>query len=202
MPLEATDVIEAPLLIDARCQRFDTQVERHHLPGLWLGFLYRIDKGSIVVPSGITADGDFPIASRHLFSQSGSDRGEALRFFALATRWEQHCGALNLDVHGRIAEGEELMAWPHAREAGGLAMLHAPKERLHRLVQPEIDFCQELAVHIVQIWVIRPAFSQPRLFLCEVPALSVAQPHHQPVVEAATLALHTLQSSGVLLTHL
>ena len=38
MALLAADVIEAPLLVDARRQRLDAQIKGDHLPRLWLGF--------------------------------------------------------------------------------------------------------------------------------------------------------------------
>ena len=51
----------------------------------------------------------------------------------------------------------------------------------------------------ITLTVLTNATVQARLLLCKVPALASAQPHHQPVIEPTTFALHELQNSGVLI---
>jgi hypothetical protein len=66
MALEAADVIEPPLLVDAHSQGLDPQIEGHYLPRLWLGFGSLIHEGGVIVPTGIPADGYLPkAAGRH-----------------------------------------------------------------------------------------------------------------------------------------
>jgi hypothetical protein len=70
---------------------------------------------------------------------------------------------------------------------------------LHRLIQPEVDLCQELAIDVAEFRVIPFALSQGLLGPLEIPALPIAQAHHPPVVQPATLGLHELKSLGILL---
>src|ERR1051326_6416207 len=81
------------------------------------------------------------------------------------------------------------MAWPHAGEARLLPRRHTPEEGLHGLVQPEVDFRQELAIDMIDGWVVLAALGQCLLGYPPVPALARAEPHHPPVAEAATLGL-------------
>jgi hypothetical protein len=84
-------------------------------------------------------------------------------------------------------------------KAGLLPGSHAPKERLNGLVQAEVDLRLEFAIDQVDGWVVLPAFGQRLLVALPVPALTCAQPHDPPVVEAAALALHHFQRGGILL---
>src|SRR5579885_2410209 len=201
--LEPTNVIEAPLLVHARSQRLDAQVKCDYLPRRLGFFLYRIDEGSIVVSPGVSTDRHFPVARWRRFSESGNHRWVGLVFLAApASSRQQYRVAHDFDVHGWVAEGEKLMPETHAREAWLFACGHALEEGLHRLIQPEIDFRQQLAIHLIDFWVVLPAFSQRLLGVQAAPAFSSAQAHHPPVVEAATFALHKLQRRNVLLTDL
>src|SRR6266446_1826190 len=108
------------------------------------------------------------------------------------------CLVLHFQVHGGIAEREELMAWLYAGETWLLSGLHPAEEALHGFVQPVIDLCQELAVDSAQFRVVLLALAQGLLGTLEVPAFPAPQAHHPPVVQSPAFGLHELQGFGVL----
>src|SRR5579871_129806 len=203
MALEAANVIEAPVLVHARCQGFDAQIEGYHLPSRLYLVLPRIDERSGVVAACVPADRHFPIACWWGFGESRNNRRIGLIFLAApASCGQQDRVAYDIDVHGWVAEREKLMPGAHAREARLFARGHALEEGLHRLIQPEIGFRQQLAIHLIDVGVVLPAFRQRLLGVQAAPTLSSAESHYPPVVEAATLALHHLQGRRVLLANL
>jgi hypothetical protein len=81
-----------------------------------------------------------------------------------------------VQVHRRITEGEELVPGFHSRKAWFLlTCCYTPKEALHRMIQAEEHFLQELAVNGVELRVVFPARSQRLLCLTSAgPVLPVS----------------------------
>jgi hypothetical protein len=76
------------------------------------------------------------------------------------------------------------------------------KKPSHRLVESKENFGEEFAVDISQFLVIPLAVPQRLFGVIDVPAVPVPQPHHPPVVQTSTFALHEFEGFGVLLAHL
>src|SRR5438477_10086245 len=50
---------------------------------------------------------------------------------ATAACWQDELLVLHLQVHGRIAQGEETMAWAHSWKARSFAVCHSAEKGLH-----------------------------------------------------------------------
>src|SRR5260370_6412613 len=141
---EAANVVEAPLVVEARCQRLDTQVKgddailayRVVLPFLLLfallisialGMLLRIivDTRAIVVATCIPGHRYLMKVLRRVLGEMGHDVGIAFAAPIAATPcWEGDSVALYFQLHGGIAKGKELVAWFDARKAWCLATFY------------------------------------------------------------------------------
>src|SRR5258708_35568047 len=62
--LEATHMVETALLVDAGCQRLDSELKGNHFPWLLLVFLVPVAERSRVGASGISTNGNLSIALR------------------------------------------------------------------------------------------------------------------------------------------
>src|SRR5262249_39904366 len=107
-------------------------------------------EGGVVVPARIPQDCYFTVLRWRWLREASDDGGIPLgNAGGAATAGGQiEPVAFYLDVHRGVAQREEGMPGPHARESWLLllACLHAAEEGRHCLVEPKIDLMQELAV--------------------------------------------------------
>src|SRR5260370_12765035 len=125
---EAANVVEAPLVVEARCQRLDTQIKGDDailaygvvlpflllfalLISIALGMLLRIivDKRAIVVATCIPGHGYLMKVLRRVFGEMGHDVGIAF-VASFPSRRKRDGLPLHFQVHGGIAKGKELVA--------------------------------------------------------------------------------------------
>jgi hypothetical protein len=218
---KAADVVEASLVVDARCQCFDAQVEGHnaivlhgaHFPLLtWLvpivfDALFRIviHKRAVVVSPSIPGHGNLAKVVRGRFGEVRHDVRVAFGSpLATSTSGQDDGVALDLvQIHRGVTQGEELVPGLDPWKAWLLLAFRYPaKEGLHGFIQAKEHLCQEFAVHGVNLRVVLPALSQRLLrLLPSRPAFAIAQAHHPPAVEAPTFRLHEFKRCSVLLAH-
>src|SRR5207247_856962 len=114
--------------------------------------------------------------------------------FAFHPSWQCDLLAFYLDVHGRVAEREEVPTWPHSWEPRFFSILYSTKEGFHGPIQAEIHLLQKLAVDPFQLRIVLLALLQgPLSFFPSRPLLTVTKLHDPPVVQAPALSLHKFQ---------
>jgi hypothetical protein len=119
-------------------------------------------------------------------------------FRSLAASWQDGRLALDLDGHCGIDQREKTMPGTH-REPWLFPVFDATKERTHSSIQANIDLCQQLAIHLIQIGIMVLAFLQRHYgFPPPGPLLPLFERHDPPIVQATTRALHTFQGRGIL----
>src|SRR5260370_22815588 len=205
IPLEPTDMVEAPLVVVACCQGLDTQVKGHNAIlayGVALPFFpllarlvliivvllhcILIHKGPIVVPTCIPGHRYLMKMIGWFLCEMRDDVGITFGSPAMASSCRKRDGVAHdrVQVHGWIAERKELVPGFHAREPWfPLSCCYTTKEALHRMIQAEEHFLQELAVNGVELRVVFPARSQRLLCLTPAgPSLPAPQLHHPPIV--------------------
>src|SRR2546423_14533623 len=132
MTFEATNMVDTALLIDARCQRLDTQVKGHDFSLLWLLFLLFVGKGSRVVAPGVSRDSHLTKARWGYFCEGSSNVGVFLwAMFATTTCRQDECLANYFEVASRIAQGKEVGCWRHSRKARLLTIGYTAEKGLH-----------------------------------------------------------------------
>src|SRR5215469_3113749 len=159
---EAPNVIETALPVVAGCQRLDAQIKGHYPARAFFGILcHLIDKGGVIVAAGVSTDRHLLVAGRNALREFGPNGGIGLVLPALSSAsGQQHRLAFDAHIHRWIAQGEELMAWTHSGKAGLFTIGYPFEEGLHGLIQSEVDFGQELAVHLIDRWIKLPALRQ------------------------------------------
>ncbi len=177
--LKAADVVEAPLVVDAGCQRLDAQVEgqdtiishESYLPffpslARFLPTVYDVllrvvvHERAIIVPPCVPGHRHLMKVLRRGFGEVRDDVWVTFGAPLATTTCRQDDGvALDLiKVHCRVRQGEELVPGLDSWKARLLfSFCHAAKEGLHGLVQAKVHFLQELAVHRVEFSVNSPA---------------------------------------------
>src|SRR5579885_647840 len=98
--------------------------------------------------SGIACDGNFTGDFWRCFGKPCYDSRVFLVLFTFTACREDQLVAFHLDVHGWIAEREELMAWTKARKSRLLACLESSEERLHSFISSEVDFLKQFAIDV------------------------------------------------------
>src|SRR5450755_1505555 len=107
--------------------------------------LPRRDERGVVVPACISGDRYFSKGDGCWLGEAGKDVRDGF-VLASTARWQAEDVVLNLDIHGRVAEREELMAPLVARKPVFVPCPTTPKEVLHGLLRSEVDLVQEFAI--------------------------------------------------------
>src|SRR5215472_4961026 len=146
---------------------------------------------SVVVASAISTDSHFTKALRRGLSQFCLDIRILLVPRSLATSRQDQGFPLNLDVHGRIDQGEKAMSWSYPGKTWLFSMLYPPEERRHRCFQAKVDFVEQLPIDLHKVRIV--SLRGLQAFLGNAPAgplLAVSQAHDPPIVQPSTFRLH------------
>src|SRR5260370_38907321 len=157
--LEAADVVEAPLVVEACCQRLDAQVKGNNailaygvvlpffpaLAGLALLVCFAllrsvVDTRAVVVATCIPGYRYLVKVRRRVFGEMGYNVGIAFGSPIAAASCRKRDGLpLHFQVHGRITQRKKLVPRLDAGEPWFLLPFNeALKERLHGFVQAEV----------------------------------------------------------------
>jgi len=206
---EAADMIEAPLIGIADRKLFDAQIEGGNtllaagsrsplvlllfaFPVRGLGRCVIVDKRAEVVAMRIASDRHISKALGRHFHEGSTHIGK-LFLAPFAPGGKLDGVPLDLEIHGRVDQGEEAMARSDSGETRSFPGLHPSEKALHGAIQAEVDLLEQLAIHPIQFRVVGSALFQ--CFLGGIgsrPALARTQAHHPPVVEPSAFALHPL----------
>src|SRR5712692_163067 len=100
------------------------------------------------------------ITFRHISLSPASGKGDCVVHYVKTVSWVTKC--------------KELMPWFDPWKPRFLTCCNSAKEGLHRFVEAEKDFLQELSVHVIYLGIDLPAFPQRFLGVVYIPSFPIA----------------------------